>query len=82
MVLADICGRLAVPTPRDVVPTPVARPSRAAGAFRPMTHTVDQGVPPIDLHGVPLWFALCGATCVPLTGDEESTWEACADCPP
>ena len=37
-----------------------------AGVFRPLMHVIAPDAPQIVFNGIPLWFAACGAVCVPV----------------
>lgn len=37
-----------------------------AGVFRPLMHIIAPDAPQIIFNGIPLWFAACGAACVPV----------------
>jgi hypothetical protein len=80
VAIADARNRSADSTHHVADMESVAEPRMAAGVLRPLLHVIDRDVPAIDFQGVPLWFARCGATCVPLGGEHQPSWETCADC--
>ncbi|GLY47859.1 hypothetical protein Lesp01_15150 [Lentzea sp. NBRC 102530] len=56
----------------------VVRP--AAGVFRSLLHAVEATARPINFRGITLWFAVCGAASVLVSGDEMEARKVCPLC--
>ncbi|MGH4018717.1 MAG: hypothetical protein ACRDT0_05640 [Pseudonocardiaceae bacterium] len=59
---------------------PVASAQPGAGVFRRLLHHVEADAPSIIYQGVRVWFAPCGAVCLPAPGGLVTGLPVCPDC--